>query len=288
MTWFIFSLLSITALAIAELTQQYLLNLKGGFSERTSAVITFIFQAILVVPFIIFTGLHREIINAFELSIFIKILSATLLGSFAMLFYFKSFKVKNISISTIFMALSIIVTTLFGIWIFNESTSVFKLSGIVLIILAILILNFKNRVLERNHLFGMLAGVLFGFTYLFDKSVLMVIHPFVYLFVSFIMVSFFLTLTGYKEIVFSIRSQKQSANYLPILVSAIGYFLFNIFTFFAYTKGGEVGRIDAINNSQVFIIIIFEYMILKHRKETWRKILAAAFAIIGIFMLGLL
>ncbi len=54
----------------------------------------------------------------------------------------------------------------------------------------------------------------------------------------------------------------------------------------SYGRGGEVGRIDAINNSQVVLIILFEYFILKHTKGTFKKIFAAVLVVLGIYILS--
>jgi hypothetical protein len=39
-------------------------------------------------------------------------------------------------------------------------------------------------------------------------------------------------------------------------LSGIAYFVFNYPTFMTYTLGAEVGRVDAINNSQVFVEVV--------------------------------
>ena len=63
MTWFIFSLLSIFALAIAELTQQHILHFKGKFDERTSGTLTFLVQAIFTIPIILIFGLYQDFLD---------------------------------------------------------------------------------------------------------------------------------------------------------------------------------------------------------------------------------
>ncbi len=77
-------------------------------------------------------------------------------------------------------------------------------------------------------------------------------------------------------------------SFKPIVISGIGYFLYNLATFFAYTYGGEVGRVDAINNSQVFLIILVEFFIFKQKDGLMRKLITAAVALTGVFILGLL
>ncbi len=88
-----------------------------------------------------------------------------------------------------------------------------------------------------------------------------------------------------EEVVNSIKGKKLNV-FKPIIISGIGYFLFNLFTFNAYVFGGEVGRVDAINNSQVFLIILFEYFILKHLESVKRKVVTAIIAFSGVFILG--
>ncbi|NTW15648.1 MAG: hypothetical protein HGA38_04775, partial [Candidatus Moranbacteria bacterium] len=136
MTWFVLGLLSVLALAAAELTQQHLLNVKNAFTERTSAVLTFLFQSIFVLPIILLSGIADQLFSVFTPSVFPKAFSATLIASFAMVFYLRSFKVKNISISTIFTSFSVVVSTSLGIVFFSESGSFGKLLGIALILSA--------------------------------------------------------------------------------------------------------------------------------------------------------
>ena len=115
MTWFILSLLSIFVLAIAELTQQYLLNAKNSFDEKSSTVFTLLFQSLMVLPFIFIFGEAHDIFSVFSHAILPKILLVTFISYFSIICYFKSFRVKNISISTIFTSFSAIVSTSLGI-----------------------------------------------------------------------------------------------------------------------------------------------------------------------------
>lgn len=286
MTWFIFSLSSIFALALAELTQQYLLNLKDGFSPRVSTVLTYLIQAILVFPIIIILGNQKDLFTIFQPEIFPKVLVVTVIATFAMMLYLKSFKVKNISLSTIFLSSSIIVSTTIGIIFLNESISTTKFIGIGFVLISIIILNLKNPVIEKNHFYAILAGVLFGTAYSFDKNIVTYSTPLIYFFWALFLGGSFAFLIQPKHVVNSLKGKKL-ISYKPILISAIGYGFYNFFTFSAYKIGGEVGRVDAINNSQIFIIILFEYFVLKHTEGTKRKLLSATLAFTGVLILGL-
>lgn len=287
MTWFILSLLSVLALAGAELTQQYLLNTDDAFTERTSAVLTFLFQSILSLPLLFLFGVSGRLFSAFEPSIFPRVFAVSLLSSFATVFYLRSFKVKNISISTIFTSFSVVISASLGILFLSESVGIQKSSGIALVLAAVILANWKNVVLEKNHFFGLAAGAIFGIVYTLDKSIVSEVHPLVYLFWAFLAIPIWGFVFGSREIVRSLKGKRPGA-YVPIAVSGVGYLLFNILTFTAYSLGGEVGRIDAINNTQVFLIILFEYFILKHTEGTLRKAVSAAMAVAGVLLLGLM
>ena len=71
-----------------------------------------------------------------------------------------------------------------------------------------------------------------------------------------------------------------------MLISAVTFLIWNKLNFLAYTVGGEVGKIDSINNSVVFVIILLEIIVLKVRDNLPRKFMAALIAFVGIFLLG--
>lgn len=286
MNWFAFSLISIFALAAAELTQQHVLNKKLSLPVRVSSSLTFLSQSLLTLPIIFLTDLRHEFFAVFNSNVFLQMLAVSFLGAIGMLLYFNSFKVKNISISMIFVSFSVVVSTMLGIIVFNESTTLLKFLGIAMVLIAIISLNIKNLTLERNHYFGLLAGIIIGTTYTFDKSIVLQIHPLLYIFWMFNFVALMSFLFNPPDFIKTIKTLPVNA-YKLIFFSGIGYFLYNFATFTAYTKGGEVGRVDAINNSQVFLIILFEYFILKHTSGFLRKIITAIVAFCGVMILGL-
>lgn len=285
MNWFYLSLISIFALATAELSQQHILHTKNKFDERTSGALTFLIQAIFTVPIIFIFGLDAEIFNIFESEVIKYVLLTNLIASIAMIFYLRSFKVNNISFSSIFVSISVIVSSLIGITWFGESVNVLKFVGILLILIAIVGVNYKNIHIEPNHKWGLVAGIMFGLTYSLDKFIVNKIEPLIYIFWGFIFVSLFAFIQSPRKIYKEVKASN-IRDYAPIFISGVGYFIYNICTFYAYRLGGEVGKIDAINNSQIFLIILFEYIIFKHTQGVFRKIAFALIAFIGIFILG--
>ena len=286
MDWFFLTIFSSFSLAFAELIQQNLLNKKNAPNERVSGVLTFIFQSLIGFILLALFGMTDQIAFLFDKTIFPKVFLVACISSIGMIFYLRSFKVKNISISTIFISFSVIVSTVLGIIFFSESVHYVKFLGIFLILFAIIFLNYQNASLEKNHIYGLLGGFFFGISAVLDKSIVLEVHPLVYLSLSFFLVAFWGFLFGMKQVLIFARSSNRIA-FGWIMVSGIGYFLYNICVFFAYKYGGEVGKIDAINNLEIFLIILFEYIFLKHTQGTLRKVFSATLVIIGVYLLGI-
>ncbi len=285
MSWFHLALISVFALASAELTQQHLLNTAKTVSPKTSGTLTFSVQSILCLFFLL-------VFNQSSLGQFQVILAnwqypliVALLVNVAMVWYLKSFQVKNISISTVLLSSSVLVTTALGILFLGETTSILKFLGIFLVLSALVFINLNKANLEKNHLYGLAAGWLFGIAYTLDKLVVVKTSPLVYFSTSVTLVSIFGLITGYKTIVADLR-QANTATIKKIIFSACCYFIYNMATFVAYSQRGEVGRIDAINNSQVFLILLFEFFILRNTKGFATRLLAAAIAFTGVYILG--
>jgi drug/metabolite transporter (DMT)-like permease len=185
--WFYLSLFSVVALATAEISQQYLLNRKNAFSPRTSSVLTSLSSSLIILPVIFLFGFQNQLLAIFEPVLFSKLLVVAFISSIAAIFYFKSFQVKNISISAIFVSFSVIVSTLFGIIFLAESASYLKFFGIALVLASITILNYRNVAIEKNHWYGLLAGFIYGMSYTLDKNILSQIHPLIYIFWLFLL-----------------------------------------------------------------------------------------------------
>ena len=286
MSWFIFTLLSITSLAVAELIQQKILRSKENeIDERSSTVLTYFFPIILVLIFILFTRHRAELFSVFDQGVFSYLLLASFTASLGVFFYLKSFNAKNICFSLVFMSFSAVVSTILGIIFLNESFYITKFIGVGLILSSLVFLNFKSAVIEKYHWYGLVAGVFFGISYIMDKLVVIDTSPVTYLFWSFTLVTLGTFFLNPRAVIETIKVTK-IAEYKPLMISGLGFMFFNLFTFTAYTYGGEVGRVDAINNTEIFLVILAEYFIFKQKKDIKIKLITALIAIVGVCLLG--
>lgn len=285
MSWLTLSLISVIAIGLAELTQHRLLKVSEDVDEYISGILICLIEAIVFLPLIFILGLQDQLFRPFQPDLLPWFLVVVTFGSVAVFLYLRSFKVENVSISCILISWSVIVSTILGVIFYSESLDSLKLLGIGLVIVAIVILNYRNNQLEGNHLFALLAGVLFGVTYAIDKKFVLECSPVIYFFWVTIAVSIFgMAREPGKRLRTIVKLSRQ--DWGPILVSTLFYIIFNMCTFYAYIFGGEVGRIDAINNCQVFLIIAVEYFLYKQQEGVGRKLLSGSLALAGIICLG--
>ncbi len=287
MNWFYAAIASVSALALAELTQQHILKQENEVDESVSGTLTFLFQSLLTLPIIFIMNLQGEMGRVFQADTILNLICVTIVASIGMIFYLRSFKVVNISYSSIFISFSSIISTSLGIIFLSESVSLYKFVGIFLVLISIVSLNINNAALEKNHLYGILAGIFFGIMYTLDKSIVTKTHPLIYIFWAFFLVSVFGFIVRPVKMIQVVKGLTLK-DFTPIFISGFGYFIYNLCTFIAYSLGGEVGKVDAINNSQVFLIILAEFFIFKQKDGVFRKIITALIAFLGVAILGYL
>lgn len=286
MSWYIFSLCAAVFLGLAELTQQHLLRNSKEVNERSSGVLTFFFQALLTIPFIFIFHLEEDVYLILRWSSIFWFLASTFIASIAMVYYLRSFKVTSISFSCIFISWSAVISTILGIIFFAEVVNISKLLGIMAVLVAIVVLNLRNLQLEKNHLYALYAGILFGVVVTIEKKLALGIHPILLIFWLCLFTAvfgFLINISGMLQLLKCLGSKDIG----KIMLSGLFYFAFNYCTFSAYTHGGEVGPVDAINNCQVFLIILIEYFIFRQKIGVVRKLGSSALAGLGIYLLGI-
>lgn len=286
MNWFIFSILSVFLASIADLIQQKSFQAKDSLDDVASTFLVAFIQSILILPFIFLFNLTSEVRLVITSHVFWLLVLAALLSTLGTMTYFRSLRVKNISISIILGTFSVVVSTALGIIFFNESTDWFKFLGIFLILIAIVASQWQSSLFEKNHWFAVLAGLIFGILSVLSKDLLSSINSITFMFLIYFLGAMTAFILGPKKSLDSL-SLVFSKSFWPYLIAASGYFLYNLFTFLAYTSGGEVGKVDAINNVQIFLIVLFEFFILKQTDSTFRKLITAVVAFTGMIVLGL-
>jgi uncharacterized membrane protein len=284
--WFIFIILSVLVNAIGEIAQKVSVSSKDDISAETINFYLSIVQTVLSVSFIVVTGVQFDPnLNTEQI---IQLTVGSVLAFFFFKFLYTSYKGNSASISQVIFSLSVFVSTFLGILFFNESATPSKFLGVTLIVTGVIIANYnKGEKLSKYNIYALIAALIYGFLASIDKSFSTTINPHYYQVlgaIGFGVTS--LVLSGKKIIKESKQITKNS--YKTILISAIAFTAFNKFTYMAYNQGGEVGRVDAINNTAIFLILLFEIFILKDTKNLKKKVLASILSVSGVLILGFL
>lgn len=279
--WFIYAISSILALAFAEVLQKH--NIVGSkLSVSSNNFLVGVFQAIFGIIYLLL------FIRGFSLSItpfllIILILNA-ILAYIAFTIYYQSYKGESAGISNILYTSSVLLSAPLGILVFKESTSPYKFLGIFIVLLSIALLHLsKKEKFSKYNWYALVGGLLSGIvlttdkllTTLMDIRLLQVVYVLTYL-----VVTLFFRPDTFKEL----KTINWSLCKRIILV-ALCYFIFNKFILLAYSVGGEVGKVDVVNNSSIFVIILLETIILKDRSNLFKKLFSALLVFIGFYFL---
>lgn len=282
--WFIFALLSVLTLAGSELSQKISMTQKKiELSAQTNNFFVWIFQGMggLVITFFSNSFLPIAVSSLWFLALvaIIYFLGGT--------FYYTSYKTNSPSLSIVLASVSIIVSTTLGVVFLKEPLLVQKLIGVLLICISILIANYKKGLrFDKFNLFALLGGIFYGFAFSLDKfNIVRLTNPQFYVSLLSFSVAI-VSLVFCKKLIFREAKKLKPKNFLPMLSAATFGTLFNLFTFKAYSLGGHVGAIDALNTSSVFLVIAFEMFLLRDRKNLRKKVIASTIAFLGIVTLG--
>jgi drug/metabolite transporter (DMT)-like permease len=278
-SWFIFATLSIFTLAFSEIAQKVSLSQKVDISAITNNFYVWCWQGTLGLILAISTGNLALITSPTQLAKLLILAVAYFLGG---TFFYTSYKGNSSSISVILGSISILVSTTLGTIFFQETMTIQKFAGILLILSAIVLVNLnKSEKFNKYNLYAFLGGMCYGVAYTLDKSFALNLHPFSYLMYMCYSIALVSVVTSFKLIITETK-KLQIPNFYPMFFSGLFGASFNSFTFFSYRYGGQVGIADAMNTSSIFLIIILEVLFLKDRTQLGKKILCALIAFMGI------
>ena len=285
-SWFILTIISIVVLASAEIAQKIALTRKDDISAEANNFVVWLIQGVMALGYLLFVG--PQSLPIFSVSLLFQLLILGSVYFWAGTLYYSSYKNGSVSINSVLVSSSIIVSTVLGIIFFGESISLLKFVGSLIIIGAIIYLNYeKGSKWNKANNYALAGAGLYGVGFTLDKAFSLSLTPHIYQ----ILFAFSIGLTGliYRKSQIISDLKKVEFNTLKVMsISALTFFIWNKLNFVAYSIGGEVGRIDSINNSVIFLIIIMEFFFLKDRSNLKKKIIAATIAMSGVTILGLI
>ncbi len=283
-TWFIFALLSIAVLAGSEISQKISLSQDVNISAITNNFYVWTMQGLVGIVLALILG---QFAVTFTPLLILKLIAVGIVYFLGGTFFYTSYKGNSPSISIVLGTISVVISNILGNIFLNDPLSTTKIIGVAFILSAIFFLNFnKSEKFNKYNLYAILGGICFGVAFTLDKSFVINISPFMYLGLMCLTVALVSLITSIKLIVRETKTLV-AKNFIPMISSATFGSAFNLFTFFAYKNGANVGIADAMNNSSIFLVIGLEILLLKDKTNLTRKLLAASVALIGIVLIGI-
>jgi len=281
--WFVFALLSVFAIAAAEIAQKVSLTHKADVSAITNNFFVWTFQGIggLALAYTFKQTTFHLLPNDW-----LRLAAVAVIYFFGGTFFYTSYKTNSPSISIILGSISVVVSTTLGIIFFNESTQLGKFAGLAMILFAIVAVNYNRQDrFTKHNLYAFLGGLCYGTGYTLDKSFAIHMPPMAYVGLMCLSVAFVSLILKAGSIIKESR-KLSPPNFIRMAVAGLFGILFNFFTFTAYSKNGNVGVVDAMNNSSVFLVILMEMVLLKDRTNFVKKLSCAALVGAGMVILS--
>jgi drug/metabolite transporter (DMT)-like permease len=281
--WLIFVLISVVSVSISEITQKISLTQRINLSAITNNFYVWVLQGII--GLLLTIRFHQFSLDLSTTSI-LKLILMSVIYFLGSTFFYGSYKSNSPSISLILGTISVVISSVLGNLFLNEQYSYVIITGMFLILLAIVFVNIQKKTpIDKYNIYAILGGIFYGFAFTLDKSLVTEMSPFMYLSLMSLGIATVSLISSFKRI----RKESHKLNiqhFYLILLSSLGFSIYNIFTFLAYKNGGNVGVIDAINNLSIFLVIILEIILLKDRKNLLKKILAALLAVAGLVLIA--
>lgn len=278
-----------------------------GFAEAINGHLLKRFKDITSVSLIIIGSIVTFILSGIWLIIFkppmieldIRIVSLIiitgLLWYYANKNFYNSFKYQDASTSTIIVMSTIIVTTILGKLIFDESVALVQWCGVVLVAIAVFLINMGGFHIEgfkkvfmpsKATKYVLLAALLYGLGNSASKLVVLDVNPHYYQFLDILLVTPFFLFFDRKEVKHQLQVLKETKAYIYLSPVMLFYFIYNILRYTSLSMNLELPLADAVDNIVVFVIIVLEVLIfnIKHVNILF-KMAVALIAVVGVLLI---
>lgn len=285
---FFWILLSTLGSACGDFLSKFLFDKYPNLSVAGSMTYGWLFEIVCLGVYILMVWEDFVIWN--QSIFFIQLLVGLLIVRFiANKLYYEGVKRLDVSFVAILFTSSTLISVLGWILFHAESVTLIKFLGIWLIMWSIIAINYidihRQSSARKYILFVLASACIYGIVANVEKVVGLDFDPFVFRFwYSLFSVLLFLILYP-KDLKEDLKYAKEGIFWGINILTSIAFSLRNIATLLAFKYGAEAWKVDAINNSAIFIIILLEILILKNREHIWLKIGLSAVTFIAMLLL---
>lgn len=281
MNWFIFTLISVVTLSVANLLQRVLMK-KEDSDPIAYSIVFQLMCAALVAIFAFGNGFELPPIK----NLIPNLILETIFYAGSILFLFKGLKTVQVSQATILSSTSIFWAIIGGVLFLGESFNIVKVVGSFLILGAIAFVsqdNFKIS-FQKGNMYVLIASFCFGIALVNDRYILQYSDALSYLSIAFLLPGILLAAIKPKALI-KAKVFLESKKLKTMGLLAIFYSAAALTTYLAFQAGGKASQVAPIGQSKTILTILLAAMFLGERAELTRKLISAFIVIVGVLLL---
>lgn len=280
MTWFIFALMSIVAIAVANIYQK--LAMREEESDPLAAAIFFQFVlAAITGIFAWLYGFHWPPFSQFPLYFLI---SAAFYAA-GTLFIFKAIKEIEASEMSILTAFSAIVTIVGAVIFLGESFSMREGIGTALILLAIILVQKKAGLSGRRGMWLALIGESFyAIALVSDTHILRTYDAVSYTPVMSLLPGIILLVLN-PQVVKKFKQYTKISYIKNLSLYSLFYGVQAVCYYVALNKGANASQMAPLYRAEIILTVLLAVIFLREKENLPIKILSAAIAAAGVILI---
>lgn len=282
MTWQIWLTISIFCLSLNGLFHRSLL--KDDKSDAKAQTVAFLTLGGILTIIISFLNGKLQFNLPVELTYNLIILGVV--GSTAYFLRYRGFQILDASEVIIFSTTSKFWNVIGGYFFLNESISLQKIIGSIVIILGIAIAVYKRGkfTLNKGVVFVLLSALLFGISDINGYHILQSVPAFTYQ-IYFYFLPIVAILLFQPKTIFKLGYYLNPTRATKITLLSIFDTLGMLALFYSYQAGGKASIIGPLSASKIIITTILGILILKERSYLANKLFGAVITLLGVILL---
>lgn len=281
MNWLIYAAVSVCSISIANLFQK--LAMKEEDSDPVVSAIIFTLLNSL------FTGIFAltQGFRMLPLSLVWPSLVSGILYAAGTVCFFKAIKVIEASLMTILTGFGAIVTIVAAFLFIGERLSAIQIFGAVLILVAIVTVNYQNKStfrFSRGVVYSLLGTSAYGLAVTTDAYILRTYSAISYTPVISFIPALLLFITNFSKTGYMIKYLKSKLNRNLIIYSLL-YSIQAVTYYLALEKGALASQMNTFFKSEIILTMVLATIFLRERKDVGIKIVAAMLTTIGVMLI---
>jgi len=281
MTWFLLSITSVAAIAIANLFQRILMKDEASNVVAYSLVFQ-LMSASLIGLFAFTQGFIMPPIQELWLNFGLM----TILYASGTILLFKALQTTEASKAAILRSSSALWTIVVALVFLGESFNLVKVIGIGLILGGIILVSLRKEAIrfKKGDLYLLGSAFCIGVAFANDTFILRQSDALSYASLAFLLPGL-LILAMKPKAIKDIKLFLKPHVLLRMAILVIFYSTSAITVYLAYQQGGAASQLAAIAQSAVILTVILAAIFLRERSHLSRKFIAAAIATIGVLLI---